>query len=77
MTEKSLKKKIRSKNIWLSNTRNNSVKISDLGEAGSSLHYDKTIRKGSTVNNNGVKPTGLGMSSLGGINSSLHCKESL
>lgn len=48
--------------------------MSGLGETSSSLRHNKTTEKGSIIDNDGVRATGLGMSGLGVINLSLCCK---
>lgn len=53
------------------------MEMSGLGEAGSNLCCDGAMEKGSTVNNDGIRSIGFGMSALGEISLSLHCKERL
>ena len=48
----------------MSDTENNNVRMSGLGEADSNLHLDEMIEKGSTVDNNGIRFTGLGIRNL-------------
>lgn len=59
--------KIENKSVWLSDTENDSVRMSSLKKTGSILRFHKAMEKESIVDNNGVESTSLRMSGLGEI----------
>lgn len=76
ITEILFKDRIGSKNVWLTDTGNDDVKMSALEEAGSILYCNEGTEKRSIVDNN-VRSTSLWMSSLGEISLNLRHEEYL
>lgn len=50
------------------------IGMSSLKKLSLNLYYNKVTEKDSTVDNNGIRSTSLGISGLGQINSNLRCK---